>query len=110
MKSAKSIIKMFKGCKVTHFDIIDGYLHYFRIRTKTGGESTYKFNVEDITYTFKKLSLCAQTPMMWSLIIKERKRADEVRMALMALIDEETIIPPYCMEEARRISQYAKAA
>ena len=100
MKSSKTIAKIFKGCKVISFDIVDGVVHVFRMRSKTGADMTYKFDVSDISEPCGRL--------VWKVKIEERRRMDAIRMALMSLVDGDTRIPPYAQARAKEIIEAGK--
>ena len=107
--SIKSIAKLFKGCHIDEFGIVDGCVHYFFVRTPKGGSSTYKFDVTDINEYFNNyIGKVNRTPKMWDMLLKDRKRMDNIRIALMTLIDDDTRIPACNQEEARAILNAVK--
>ena len=87
MKSAKTVIKLFKGCHIDFYDVIDGVVHVFDVTTKQGAKARYKLMEEPPNVMF-----------IWSATIKEQAQADEIRKALTSMIGKDTIISPKAAE------------
>ena len=83
MKSAKTVLKLFKGCHIDSYDVIEGVMHVFNVTTKQGAKAQYRLMEDPPNVMY-----------VWSATIKEQSQAYEIRKALISLIDENTIIWP----------------
>lgn len=83
MKSAKTVTKLFKDCHIDSYDVADGVVHIFNISNKKGAKIRYllREQPENVMY-------------VWSATIKEQSQADEIRKALISMIDAKTILSP----------------
>ena len=83
MKSAKTVIKLFKDCHIDSYDVADGVIHIFNISNKKGAKIRYLLREQP-----------ANVMWVWSRTIKEQAQTDEVRKALISMIDAKTNVSP----------------
>lgn len=83
MKSAKTVIRLFKDCHIDSYDVADGVIHIFNISNKKGAKICYLLREQP-----------ANVMWVWSRTIKEQAQTDEVRKALISMIDAKTNVSP----------------
>jgi len=83
MKSAKTVAKLFKGCHIDSYDVLDGVVHVFNISDKKGAKLRYLLREQPENVMWA-----------WSRTVKEQAQTDEIRKALISMIDANTNVSP----------------
>lgn len=92
MKNQNSILKLFKGCALVAYDLIDGVTHVFVLRSRTGGRMRYRIDEPD----GKDIERAIKYGMAHQCS-REYRQEEELRRALSSMVTPDTQLNPQAM-------------
>lgn len=93
MKNEKAIAKLFKGCVLEAYDLIDGFAHVFYLRSKTGARMRYRLDEPDANERDFALKY---HPM--GAFCKEMRQEAALKSFLLSLVTDNTRLEPRAKE------------